>query len=104
MSNEGTPETYTVPVTAEEIDLQVSFVLGQTRRSELRDWLGKDLLKSEAARGRIVRRIVARLMGWQIRRQPAAPTHSVPPAGSAAMERMEREAAASGPKHPNAHD
>lgn len=88
MSDADQPDPYSVPVTAEEVRIQVSFVLGQARRSELRDWLSHDRTKSEAARNKIIERIVARIAGWKILRRPSVRGHSVPPAGDAVLERL----------------
>lgn len=66
-------------VTVDDLRYQIAFVIGQTPRHVLRDWIGNDRLRSSAARERVVEAICARLEGLQIRGPAAAPGHSVPP-------------------------
>ncbi|WP_395393023.1 hypothetical protein WBP07_17815 [Novosphingobium sp. BL-8A] len=68
-------DPYPVVMTQEEIELLISFEVGQLPRSWIHTWVGKDRLKASAARDQVSKRIAERFAGLQVRKRAPLPAH-----------------------------
>jgi hypothetical protein len=61
-------------VTADELRFDINFALGQMPRILLREWAGKNDMKSDHARQMMTARILEQLSRYQVRARPPLPS------------------------------